>query len=57
MDYRSEAAAQFPFQNVDHLAWAKRILYREERKDSHLMSIHVQFARMALGLIKPPGQK
>jgi hypothetical protein len=57
MDYRSEAAAQFPFQNVDHLAWAKRILYREERKDSHLMSIQVQFARMALGLIKPPGQK
>lgn len=53
-DYRSEAAAQFPYltgtDNRDYLCWAKRIMYREERKDSHLTHYQVKEARMALGL-------
>lgn len=50
MDYRSEAAAQFPYQQVDHLAWAKRIMYREGKGDTNLTFYQVKEARMALGL-------
>lgn len=60
-DHRSAAEAQFPYligdNQRDHLAWAKRIMFREERKDSHLMPVQVQFAKMALGLIEQPNSK
>lgn len=35
----------------DDKAWAKRIIYREERGDKTLTTLQVQFAKMALGLI------
>lgn len=59
-DFRSEAAAYYPFatsQGHDHMAWAKRIMYREERKDSYLEPVQVQFAKLALGIEKPKEQK
>lgn len=60
-DYRSAAEAQFPYligeNQRDHMAWAKRIIYREERKDLLLLPIQVQFAKMALGLIEQPNKK
>lgn len=58
-DYRSEAAAQFPFlltSGHDHKAWAKRIMYRDERKDSNLTTHQVSEAKMALGLIPMPNE-
>jgi hypothetical protein len=54
MDYRSQAAALFPFQQIDHLAWAKRILWREEHGDKEVTSLQASFARMALNK-KPKG--
>lgn len=57
-DYRSEAAAQFPFliaaagggSTNDHLAWAKRIQYREQKGDTLLTHYQVKEAKMALGV-------
>lgn len=46
-----EAAARFPVLTTagrDDKAWAKRILFREERGDTSLLSIQVRFARDAL---------
>jgi len=46
-----EASAQFPYLTTtghDHLAWAKRILHREERGDKTVMPIQARFAREAL---------
>lgn len=53
-DYRSEAAARFPYligggDQRDHLCWAKRINYREEKGDTLLTHYQVKEARMALG--------
>lgn len=48
-----EAAARYPYkstQGVDHKAWAKRFLYREERGDKTLLAIQVKFARMAMDI-------
>lgn len=45
-----EAAARFPYATTaghDHMAWAKRILFREERGDTTLTSIQIRFARQA----------
>lgn len=55
MDYRSEADARFPYLiggggERDHLAWAKRIMYREGKGDTNLTFYQVKEARMALGL-------
>lgn len=58
-DYRSEAAARYPFNGssgFDHKAWARRIIYREERKCSHLMPIQVTDAKMALDLMPIPNK-
>lgn len=46
-----EALARFHFntsRGFDHLAWAKRIIYREERGDKSLSVLQVKFAQMAL---------
>lgn len=46
-----EAAARHPYLTTaghDHLAWAKRILFREERNDKELTSIQIRFAHMAI---------
>lgn len=46
-----EAAARHPYATTaghDHLAWAKRIQYREERGDKDLLAIQIRFARQAL---------
>jgi hypothetical protein len=46
-----EAAAHFPVVTVmgrDCKAWAKRILFREERGDKTLMPIQVRFAKEAM---------
>lgn len=53
----SEARAMFPYATVnghDHLAWAKRIHYRDERGDKELTSLQVRFAKTALGLDEKP---
>lgn len=62
MSRNFEAAAREAFPAVtvngrDDKAWAKRIMFREERKDSDLMSIQVTFAKQALGLLPMPNQK
>jgi hypothetical protein len=47
-----EATARFPMNTTagrDDKAWAKRILYREERGDKSLTPIQVRFARDAIG--------
>lgn len=49
----AEAAARYPFKSangVDHKAWAKRFLYREERGDKDLLTIQVKFAKMAMDI-------
>lgn len=54
-----EAAAQFPSVSItgrDFKAWAKRILWREERGDKDLTSIQLKFAREAMNR-GPEGQK
>lgn len=45
---QNEADAKFPYKQTDHKAWAKRILYREERGDKSLLAIQVKFAKMAI---------
>lgn len=49
---KSEADARFPYllanEQRDHKAWAKRIMYREERGDKELSAIQVQFAKQAM---------
>lgn len=60
-DYRSEAAAQFPYlvgtgEVRDHMAWAKRINYREQKGDTLLSHYQVKEAKIALGLIDKNGQ-
>lgn len=50
---RSEAEARYPYNAVggyDHLSWAKRIVYRDDRGDKDLLPIQVAFARQALAL-------
>mgnify|MGYP003578625315 CR=1 FL=1 len=50
-DFREAAAARHPFATTaghDHMAWAKRILYRVERGCTFLTPIQVAFARQAL---------
>lgn len=58
---QDQAADQFPYLlaggQYDHKAWAKRIIYREERRDSSLMPIQVQFARQALDMTIEEKQK
>lgn len=55
---RSEAEARFPYllanEQRDHKAWAKRIMYREERGDKDLMAIQVQFAKQAMNVEDKP---
>lgn len=54
-DYRSEAAARFPYlltSGHDHLCWAKRIMYRDERKCASLTAHQVNEAKRALGMVK-----
>lgn len=53
MNLYHEAAARFPVVTAtgrDLMAWAKRIVWREENGDKTLTMIQVQFARQALGL-------
>lgn len=48
-----EASAKFPYQTsrgLDHLAWAKRFVYRLERGDKTLLMVQIKFAKMALGV-------
>ncbi len=50
-----EANAKFKFHDADknftdHKAWAKRILYRDERGDKDLTSLQINFARMAMDI-------
>lgn len=48
---QSEAAAQFPYRTTtgfDYKAWAKRIVYRDDRGDKELTSLQVKWAREAL---------
>jgi hypothetical protein len=53
-DYRSQAEAQFPYltgaDQRDHKAWAKRIMYREQKGDTLLTHYQVKEARMALNV-------
>lgn len=47
----AEAASRYPLNTTagrDHKAWAKRILYREERGDKDLLIIQVKFAKEAM---------
>jgi hypothetical protein len=53
-DWRRLAAATHPYNTTrghDHLAWAKRIMLREQHRDPELMAIQVTFAKQALGLV------
>jgi hypothetical protein len=55
-DYRTEAQSAHPYNAVggrDHLAWAKQIMYRDERKCSDLSAHQVKEAKMALGIDQP----
>lgn len=55
-----EAEARFPYRTVngiDHKAWAKRILFREERRDASLLPVQVTFAKQAMGLEPLPNSK
>lgn len=50
---RDEANEKYPTvtaAGTDHKAWAKRIVYRDEKDDKTLSHIQVKFAREALGL-------
>lgn len=47
-----EALARFPYKTTkeyDHLAWARRIIYRHERRDNDLHYVQVLFAYQAMG--------
>lgn len=53
---QDEAAGAHPLHSTkgtDHKAWAKRILYREQRKDPSITALQVNFAREALDIPKP----
>lgn len=34
----------------DMMAWAKRIMFREQQQDKTLLPIQIQFAKQALGI-------
>lgn len=56
---REEAVLAYPYLTPtghDYMAWAKRIMFREQRKDATLLPIQVQLAKHALG-IKDPEKK
>lgn len=46
-----QARELFPFGQVDHMAWAKRIIWRKDQGDKDLMMVQLQFARQALGMV------
>ena len=48
-----EAHELFPFKGVNHLAWAKRIMYRLEQGDKTLSMIQISFAKEALNIDQP----
>lgn len=51
-----EAAALYPVLTTngrDYLAWARRIIYRHQRKDADLLHVQVQFAYQALNMAPP----
>lgn len=48
------ARERFPFGQVDHMAWAKRIMWRLEAGDKDLSIIQVVFAKQALGVKDEP---
>jgi hypothetical protein len=51
LQFELEAAARFPAVTTagrDYKAWAKRILYRDEKGDKTLLSIQVKFAKQAM---------
>ena len=55
-DFTMEARAQHPTntaQGRDYKAWAKQIMYREQRGDTELTSIQVNFAKQALDIEAP----
>lgn len=57
MTIREQAESAHPLRTTagrDELAWAKRIMYREQHKDRDLMPIQVDFAKRALGIKEPP---
>ena len=57
MSIRDEADYRFPLLTTagrDDRAWAKRILYREERGDKDLMPVQVQFAKKAMNVSDQP---
>lgn len=50
-----EAKAKFKFHDTernftDHKAWARRIMYREERGDKDLSTLQIKFAQIALNI-------
>lgn len=53
LQLEGEANAKYPTNTThgrDYKAWAKRIIYREERGDKELLAIQVKFAKMALDI-------
>jgi len=50
VEIEREARARYPYGHVDHKAWAKRILWREEQGDKSLLAIQVRFAKMAMDI-------
>lgn len=49
-DEAAGAHAYLTHAGHDHKAWAKRIIYREERRDPTVTALQVRFAREALDL-------
>lgn len=49
-----DARAMYRFNQTDHLAWAKRIIYRLEAGAKDLTIIQVAFAKQALGIKDEP---
>jgi hypothetical protein len=53
MSLAREAADAIPYRgehHVDHKAWAKRIVWREQKGDKELLPIQIRFAREALDI-------
>ena len=53
---KREAEAKYPTRTthgIDHTAWAKRFVFRAERRDKSLLPIQIQFGYEALGLEVP----
>ena len=51
-----EAEAKYPMQTTngcDYKAWAKRIVYRAERRDKSLIWVQILFAYQALDMEVP----